>query len=129
MRESHVKKIAVLISVVGLIILYLISFTISGTTSISDITIEDVGRTVKVCGNVTSFRNSNNHIFFTLDDGNRINAVIFNSTALQLNQSGSNPYQLGVGDLLCVPGVVEEYPKNSGQLEIIYRAGVIERIV
>jgi hypothetical protein len=54
--------------------------------------------------------------------------VVFNTTALMLNNSGKNLYEFDINDTICSTGIVDEYPKGSGSLEIIYRRGKIEKI-
>jgi len=129
MEESHIKKIAVLCSIIGLVILYFTS-SITRETVISDLSIEDIGMGVRICGSIQSRHVSNNHIFFTLtDETGSIDVVIFNTTALEMNESGSNLYTFSIGDDVCIPGIIDEYPKNSGEIEMIYRQGVIEKFV
>jgi len=130
MDELRIKQIALLCAIIGLVILAYASFFMSGVVEISDITIEDVGRRMKVCGEISFIRENNGHVFFVLNDGeNELNGVIFNTTALKMNESGSSPYNLNIGDFICLPGKIDEYPKNSGEIEIIYEGGVIERTI
>ncbi|MFH1364027.1 MAG: OB-fold nucleic acid binding domain-containing protein [Candidatus Aenigmatarchaeota archaeon] len=130
MDESLIKKTALLCAIIGLLFLYYISSFTPEITQISEISIEDVGRSMKICGQIEESYTSNNHIFFTLNDGtNNIKVVVFNTTALRLNETGNNIYGFMPGDAICIPGVVDEYPKNSGEVELIYRQGTIERIV
>jgi len=130
MREKTLKKFSLVISVAGLVLLYLVSTQLSSQrTDIRDVTIEDLGAGVKVCGKIDSKRVSNNHIFFTLkDDTGSIRFIIFNTTAINLRESGVDAYNFSAGTEICANGVVNEYPKGSGQLEIIYRGGAIERL-
>lgn len=130
MDESQLKKIAIIISIIGLILLYYVSTLPLSTIKINELSIEDVGSNVKVCGEIKSISVSNKHIFFTLgDDTDEIEIVIFNSTALHMKESGHNLYEFSQGEEICIPGEINEYPKNSGEIELIYRQGIIERIV
>lgn len=130
MKEKNLRNLALICSVAGLILLFFISTQItSPEIEIEKITLDDVGNNVKVCGTITSKRVSNNHIFMTLEDPTAsIRFVIFNSTALGLKNKGNNVYELNEKDSICTFGVVEEYPKGSGQLELIYRKGTIEKV-
>ena len=46
-----------------------------------------------------------------------------NPIEVKLNKTGASPYELGVGAKVCAPGVLEEYPKGSGELELVYKTG------
>ena len=130
MREKVIRNIALLCSVAGLLILFYASEHIEmGPTKIGEISIDDVGISMRICGRIENKRVSNNHIFMDLGDiTGKISFVIFNTTALKLNASNINVYNFSVGDKICSTGVVEEYPKGSGELEIIYRRGNITRV-
>jgi exonuclease VII large subunit len=127
MRESTLRNIALLSTVTGLILLFLISNQIQPVVDINTISIDDVGRGMRVCGTISSRKISNNHIFLDLKDSSgSARFVMFNSTALRLNETGISPYKLEEGAEVCVPGVVDEYPKGSGIIELVYRRGMIE---
>ncbi|UCD06995.1 MAG: OB-fold nucleic acid binding domain-containing protein [Candidatus Aenigmatarchaeota archaeon] len=126
MEETTLRNMALLCSVIGLILLFWFSGQIRLTADIDKITIDNIGLGVRVCGNIISERVSNNHIFLDIEDQTgKIKFVIFNTTAFKLNETGISPYELKEGIGVCVPGVVEEHPKGSGELELIYRKGDI----
>ncbi|MFH1978192.1 MAG: OB-fold nucleic acid binding domain-containing protein [Candidatus Aenigmatarchaeota archaeon] len=127
MDNRSLKMLSIISSVLGLVILFLVVNQPSTQMSIESITIEDVGRQVKICGEVESKTVSNNHIFFTVGDSTgSMKIVIFNTTAIHLNESKNSPYEINIGNSMCAPGIISEYPENSGELEIIYRLGIIE---
>ncbi|RLI97255.1 MAG: hypothetical protein DRO99_03240 [Candidatus Aenigmatarchaeota archaeon] len=127
MDDSFLMRLAILCSISGLAVLFLFSSAQGTQTMIGDITAEDIGRNVMVCGEITDTRISNNHVFLTLYDGSgSIRYVIFNSTSLMLNKTGMSPFSLSKGMSMCGPGAVDEYPAGTGNLELIYRRGVIE---
>ena len=127
MEEKTLRKLAILCSIIGLVLLYFASSWARATVDIDKITIDDIGKGFKVCGAITSKKVSNNHIFLDIEDSTgRIRYVIFNSTAQKLDESGISPYALKHGTDICAPGIADEYPKGSGRLELIYRSGNIE---
>ena len=130
MQEKTLRLLALVCSLAGIVSLFFISSGIELTAmSISKITIDDIGNTVKICGEITSRRVSKNHIFLDVrDDTGTIRLVIFNSTALGMKGTENDPYELRDGDTICTAGSVDEYPKGSGALEVIYRRGIIEKV-
>lgn len=127
MQEKIIRNIALFCSVAGLILLFYISGQIEATpVRIGEISIDDVGIGVKVCGEIIEKRVSNNHVFMKLEDETgSIRLVVFNSTALKLRDSGVDVYGFSIGERICSTGVVDEYPKGSGGLELVYRRGSI----
>lgn len=126
MEETTLRNTALLCSIAGLVLLFWVSNQIQATADISTITIDDVGKGFSVCGTINSRKISNNHVFLNIEDRTgSIKFVIFNTTALELNETGVSPYALGEGTEICAPGVAEEYPKGSGKLELVYRGGDI----
>lgn len=130
MEEKLIRNIALVCSVAGLILLFYASGQIeSGPVDMGTIGIDDVGMGVRVCGTIVEKRVSNNHVFMTLGDGTgSIRLVVFNSTALKLKGSGIDVYGFSEGESICSTGVVDEYPRGSGLLELIYRRGSIGRV-
>jgi aspartyl/asparaginyl-tRNA synthetase len=127
MEESTLKKLAVLCSIIGLVLLYYASIRIQECSDIYKITALDIGKSYRICGNITSVKVSNNHVFFDIKDKtDKIKFVIFNSSALKLNDSGTSPYDLKGGTQISASGIVDEYPKGTGELELVYRGGNIE---
>jgi aspartyl/asparaginyl-tRNA synthetase len=123
--EEAAVKLSVLCSLAGLVLLYFFSTHFEATqTRIADIIIEDVGSTFMVCGNLTSTRVSNGHVFLSMADGSgSIRLVFFNSTVQSAKARGFDIYELPAS--LCLEAQVDEYPKGSGTLELVYRDGRI----
>ncbi len=70
MDERMALRLSLLCSLAGLGGLYLVSeFIEARATSTGSITIDDVGSTFMVCGNLSSGRVSKGHVFQTLNDG------------------------------------------------------------
>ena len=124
------RNLALLCSILGLIVLFYASQNIQAEhITIKSITVEDIGNPAKICGEITSRRVSNNHVFFDIKDNTgSIDVVIFNTTAMGLKNKGTDVYAFKQGESICLVGTVSEYPKGSGQLELIYRTGEIKRI-
>ncbi len=129
MQEKAIRNIALACSLAGLVILFYASEHMEmPPVSIGEISMDDVGAGLKICGEVEGKRISNNHVFMQIRDGTgSIRLVVFNSTALKLRDSGIDVYGFSEGENLCSTGVVDEYPKGSGELEVIYRKGDIGR--
>ena len=126
MEEPHLLRISFLCALAGLLALFLVSGTIRSPTPVCDISPEDIGTMVMVSGTITLSKTSNNHVFLDISEDNcSIRYVIFNTTAMRMNRSGVSPYRLSTGTRLTAPGVVDEYPKGSGRLELVYRSGDI----
>lgn len=116
MKERFLLYISIICSLAGLASLYFISQIIElPQTDMNKITYDDIGKNVKVCGEITSkFISKTKHVFLQLkDDTGRIDIVIFNKTAEKLNA-----YKLNKQDKICVVGSVDEY---QDKLEIITR--------
>ncbi len=129
MEEKVIRNIALICSVVGLVLLYYAWVQMEAPISISRITIDNVGTAVTVCGNIEWKNVSNNHVFMRLEDiTGKIGLIIFNTTALRLNESGIDIYGFSQGEEICSTGVVKEYPEDSGKLGLTYRRGSIRRV-
>jgi aspartyl/asparaginyl-tRNA synthetase len=126
MEESALLRLSVICSVAGLAILFYTSAQTQPRMNIDQIEIDDIGRSIRVCGTIESKRISNNHVFLDMsDESGSIKFVIFNNTALGLAERGMSPTELEQGTHLCAAGTVDEYPKGSGNMELIYRSGDI----
>ncbi len=127
MEEKVIRNIALLCSVVGLVLLYFASSMIGSThMRIGEISIDSVGMGVKICGIVENKKVSNNNVFLMVGDGSgSIKLVIFGKSALKLNESSIDVHGLCSEDEICSTGVVDEYPRGSGELEIKYTGGNI----
>lgn len=113
MNERFLLIISIVCSLAGLLLLFFISQTLElPQTAINLITADDIGKNVKICGEVTSkFVSKTRHVFLQLKDGSgRIDVVIFNKTVEKLNA-----YELNQSKI-CVIGSVDEY---ENKLEII----------
>jgi len=110
MKEKDLRTISIICSLLGLIILFFVSKNLESVrTNIGKITIDDVGKRLRVCGNITSTHSSKGHVFFDLEDSTgNIDIVVFNST--KIDQEFEKNQQI------CILGTVTEY-KSS--LEII----------
>lgn len=114
MREEFLLQISIACSLAGLALLFFISQTMElEQTSIGKIIPDDIGKNVKVCGEIISKSESKTkHVFLQLrDDSGKIELVIFNNTAEKLNA-----YELNKQDRICVVGLVDEY---QDKLEIV----------
>jgi exonuclease VII large subunit len=127
MNETMLRNLAIVCAIIGLGLLYVISVQIQECIDIDSITINDVGKRFLACGTISGMSVKNNHIFFNIDDNTgSIRFVIFNTSAIKLNESGISPYSLSTGTKIRANGIADEYPKGSGSLELIYRGGNIE---
>ncbi len=111
--ERSIKKICVLLSFLGLAIIYImeISTTIA-STQISEITNDNIGEYVKACGIVDKkYVTEKGHIFFNLKENSSIKVVIFKN-----NNNPTPPEKIENNKPLCVEGTVKLY---KGELEII----------
>ena len=108
MQEKSLLRVSLAISFAGLLAMAWLAanpdFDAAPTGSLSP---EDVGRGVKVCGNVEGkFTSRNGHTFFTLTDGTgSVKVVVFNSTRAVVG-----------GGSVCVTGRVDLY---EGDLEVV----------
>ncbi len=127
MNEGTTKKISVLVAIIGLVLLYYVSANIQPVRAdISTITAEDIGSTVLVCGNITTHREKDGHIFMDIsDETGKIRLVVFSSYIGKVQDKGLGYSNFTAGRSICATGAVDEYPKGSGSLEIVYRGGEI----
>lgn len=117
--QKTLRMVAITCSLLGLLLLFLISQTLQlQETKIKDITIDDLGKKVRVCGIIENkFVSQNNNLFFDLKDGSgKIKAVVFNKTIHQMKKFKLNLSKLKNGDSLCLLGEVNEW---NYELEII----------
>lgn len=114
MREKTLRNIAVICSIVGLIMLFLISRNLeleSKPTNIGEITVDDIGENVRICGEITSkFVSKKGNIFLRLmDETGGIPVVIFENTAEKLKRYKIDAYEINKGDEICITGDVDEW--------------------
>ena len=127
MKEPSLLRVSVICSILGLMIIFYVSLQLRPIVDIYSITVSDVGMAAKVSGTITLVRVSNGHIFLDISDATgSIRYVIFNSSAVKMEQSGISPYSLREGMHIVAHGVVDEYPKGSGKPELVYKRGDIE---
>lgn len=123
MNERNAMRLALMCSVVGLILLFLFSSWAEQSAAparISELSLDNMGSGVKLCGNLTGMRVNKGHVFMQVDDGTgSMRVVVFNNTASRINQSGSGVFSLKSGDGICASGQLEEYPPGSGELELV----------
>lgn len=121
MEEKTLRNIAVFCSISGLVILFVVSERLElQKTGIGEITIEDLGKNVRICGIIDNkFVSKNEHIFLRIrDETGDINVVIFNDTSKNLGRYNVYPYKLERGDTCCILGYIDEY---KDEIEIIGR--------
>ncbi len=114
MKNRVLLYISVAASLIGLAVIYVASQNVQLiVTPAGKITFDDVGKNVKVCGEITSLAVSKKkHTFLKVSDhSGDIEVVIFNSSSEKFGAA-----ELEKGDEICVAGKVEEY---EGKLEII----------
>ena len=113
MNEKSLTKLCLLVSIVGLVIIYIMeSVSSADTTAIGSITKDNAGESVKVCGTISKMYVSNKeNIFFNLNDSASISVVVFRDKA-ELFDAGS----MKNGMRACVDGTVQIY---NDKLEII----------
>jgi aspartyl/asparaginyl-tRNA synthetase len=110
MEAKLIRNISIACSVVGLAILFFLSRTVElRQTDINQISPEDDGKNVKVCGNVSSKSISKtNHVFLKLrDKTGSIEIVIFNSTTGKVNMNFDKYSDI------CVVGSIDEYANKT----------------
>lgn len=113
MNEEGVIKFSLIISIIGIIIIYVMALVIEPPlVKISELTNEMSGEHVKVCGKINSKYTSEKGTFFSkIKDEKELSVVFFKE-----NAEGLNAYDLENGEEVCIEGNIEIY-KN--ELEII----------
>lgn len=121
MDDSVLLKIAVLVSTIGLVMLFFVSsYARPPNVKIFEITYDDVGRYTVITGRIESkYVHKDGHIFFDLkDDTGKMKVVLFSSTAKTLESETLACLENGKN--VEVKGKVDEY---KGSLEIIPKDG------
>jgi len=116
MKARTIRNTAVACSVIGLLIVLFMSRIIElSKTSVSQITVDDVQKNVRICGKIISKTvSAGQHVFLKLNDNTGIiDVVAFNSSAKSLGAYDVEKY-----DDVCITGEVNEY---QNKLEIILR--------
>ncbi len=107
MKEKTLFKTALIVSIVGVAVLFFISdFSELGETDIQEITIDDLDKNVKVIGAVTKVIDTDKVIIMDIAQQEELKVVVFKDKNVSLKR----------GDYIEVLGTVEEY---KGELEII----------
>jgi DNA/RNA endonuclease YhcR with UshA esterase domain len=119
MNEKTLRNIAIICSLSGLTILFFISQNLDiERTNIGEISVDELGRVVKICGSMKDkFVSKKENIFFNLkDETGEIKVVIFKNTAKSIKKKFKiDPYTLNEtrgGEEICVVGEVDEYKKE-----------------
>jgi len=109
MKESTLLKIALIISLAGLALLYLVSDKLEPSeSSVEKITQGNIGEVVKVSGRINSVRTTDVVTFLTIEKTGEIKVIVFE----QLDY-------LEEGMYIEVVGEIEEY---EGEREVIGNA-------
>ncbi|MBW3003481.1 hypothetical protein KY328_05970 [Candidatus Woesearchaeota archaeon] len=106
MLEKTLLKIALVITVIGIASLFLISEKLEINENI--ISIDNIGKDVKVTGLVTRISDTDNVMFLEISKPEKITACIFKNRFQSININES--------DIITVEGEIEEY---EGKLELI----------
>jgi DNA/RNA endonuclease YhcR with UshA esterase domain len=112
MKENIIRNVSIVCSIVGLAVLFFLSKAIQlNQTDINKISYEDVGKNVRICGELASkYSTKAGHQFLKIKDSTgSITAVIFNTTAKKFDLNS-------IDKKICVTGNVDEY---ENRLEII----------
>ena len=109
MKEKNLLKIALICSVVGILILFIVSQNISvEEKTISRITIEDMDKKVKIKGFVEDVINTEKVVIINVVQPQNMDVVLF--------KEENETIDVKKDDLIEVVGKVEEY---KGELEVI----------
>jgi DNA/RNA endonuclease YhcR with UshA esterase domain len=107
MKEKTLLKTALVVSLVGVLVLFFISkFVEVEERYIGDITIEDLDKNVKVIGTVSKVIDTEKVMIMDVSQPQNLKVVVFKDKDISLKK----------GDYIEVLGKVEEY---EGELEII----------
>ena len=109
MKEKNLLKIALISSLIGILILFIVSQNISvEEKTISRITIEDVDKKVKIKGFVEKVIDTEKVVIIDVVQPQNMNVVLF--------KEGNETIDVKKDDFIEVIGKVEEY---KGKLEVI----------
>lgn len=118
MEDKELRNLSVLLSIFGIVLLYFVANNLEPeVVQISDIEYKDVGKTVKITGEITSRQDSKGHIFLKVSDGtSEMFVPLFENLVKKL--SVEEKEGLVKDREIEVVGEVQEY---NGKLEIIPR--------
>ena len=106
MKESSLLNIAIFVSVIGIIVLYIISNSIEiNDITIQKITNEEISKSVKIKGKIKDIRETDSVTFIVIEETSEITGIVFDKN-LSINK----------GDIVEITGKVEDY---KGKQEII----------
>jgi len=112
MNDKDIRNICLVLSVIGLIVLFIGVNLVNTKTNIGDIDESYIGKTVLISGNISSNYYNNGNVFLDVkDQTGKIKAVVFENTMKKLN---INPKE--ISGCVEIKGSVNEY---KGELEII----------
>ncbi len=107
MNEKTLLKIALIITILGLVFLVILSQLIKvGESPIAKITKEALEEDVKLTGKITKMSETNNTIFLQIQSQDSISVIVFRDETVDLRQN----------DVVEIEGTVEDY---QGNLEIV----------
>ncbi len=113
MGNSLLLKICALGAIIGIAGIWFFSGIGVATNDIENLKNASLERSYKVSGNVTKmFISNKGHVFLEISDKNdKINAIVFNNTALKIGA-----YKINKNTIISFSGVLKEY---KGKKEII----------
>ncbi len=108
MQEKTLKKISIIGSLLGLILLFILAQSIEiGDKQIDKITMGDIEQSVKVTGMVTKVTDRDKVMFIEISEKAKVNALLFKKGNITIEK----------GDLVEIIGKVDEY-NNEPQIII-----------
>lgn len=109
MKEKNLLKIALICSLIGVLILFIVSQNISvGKKTISKITIEDIDKKVKIEGYVENIVDTEKIVIINVVQPQNIDVILF--------KENNETIDIKKDDFIEVIGKVEEY---EGKLEVL----------
>jgi DNA/RNA endonuclease YhcR with UshA esterase domain len=115
LREDLLTKICFFSAIIGIVSLYLISFTlVAEDLDLDSLNANLVGKKVTLSGSVDDVRNhKNGHIFFKMrNNTNSIEVVLWESKVEQLRLNGYDLSMISEGNRLQITGTLEMYKGN-----------------
>ncbi|NOR84617.1 hypothetical protein GQ473_00720 [archaeon] len=110
MNEIHIKKLCIILSIIGIFSLYIIVLLQTITPlKIEDLNEKYIGDKIKTCGTIQSQKYSDDGTYFmVLYDVKKIEIVFFNAL--------TDTQEYDINDVVCVIGRLKKY---NEKLEII----------
>ncbi|MCD6477650.1 MAG: OB-fold nucleic acid binding domain-containing protein [Candidatus Aenigmarchaeota archaeon] len=114
MIEKDLRNVSLILSIAGLVVLFIGVNYADVSTNISDIDNNYIGKVVSVKGEISSYFYNGKHLFFDIqDDTGKIRVVFFENV---MKNQNIDPNRMKNGDVITVRGNVENY---KGRLEIV----------